>query len=66
MAQIIRPLAWETPYAVGAALRSKKKKKKEDPGFSGQHRVPLFLGENLEVENLSMRHAGMKSSGNRS
>ena len=25
----IRPLAWESPYAVGAALKKKKKKKKK-------------------------------------
>ena len=25
---LIRPLAWEIPYAVGVALKSKKKKKK--------------------------------------
>ena len=27
-AALIQPLAWEPPYAVGAALKSKKKKKK--------------------------------------
>ena len=26
---LIRPLAWETPYAAGAALKKKKKRKKE-------------------------------------
>ena len=26
---LIRPLAWESPYALGAALKSKKKKEKE-------------------------------------
>ena len=26
----IRSLAWETPYAAGAALKSKKKKEKEE------------------------------------
>ena len=26
----IRPLAWEHPYAAGAALKGKKKKKKEE------------------------------------
>ena len=26
---LIRPLAWEPPYAAGAALKSKKKKKKD-------------------------------------
>jgi len=25
----IRPIAWELPYATGAALKSKKKKKKD-------------------------------------
>ena len=28
VALMIRPLAWELPYAVGAALKEKKKKKK--------------------------------------
>ena len=27
---LIRPLAWEPPYAVGAALKRTKKKKKKD------------------------------------
>ena len=27
---LIRPLAWEPPYAMAAALKSTKKKKKED------------------------------------
>ena len=26
---LIRPLAWELPYAIDAVIRSKKKKKKE-------------------------------------
>ena len=26
----IRPLAWETPYAMGVALKRKKKKKEEE------------------------------------
>ena len=28
-AALIKPLAWEVPYAKGAALKRKKKKKKE-------------------------------------
>ena len=36
-ASLIRSLAWELPYAVGAALKSKKKKKKVKMG------VPLWL-----------------------
>ena len=28
----IRPLAWELPYAMGAALKRQKKKKKEEEG----------------------------------
>ena len=27
---LIRPLAWETPYPVGAALEDRQKKKKEE------------------------------------
>ena len=30
----IRPLAWETPYAAGVALKKKKKKKKKRPILS--------------------------------
>ena len=30
---LIRPLAWEPPYAVDAALKEKKKKKKEYANF---------------------------------
>ena len=29
VAALIRPLAWELPYAVGTALKSKRKKKKK-------------------------------------
>ena len=29
---LIRPLAWEPPYAVGAAQEIAKKKKKKEPG----------------------------------
>ena len=31
----IRPLAWETPYAPGAALENTKKKKKKSVSQSG-------------------------------
>ena len=30
VAALIRPLAWELPYAAGVALRSKKKKKEKE------------------------------------
>ena len=30
---LIRPLAWELPYATGAALKSKKKKKIKNPVY---------------------------------
>ena len=33
---LIGPLAWELPYATGAALKSIKKKKNEDESVSGQ------------------------------
>ena len=32
-AALIQPLAWELPYAVGAAFKSKKKKKKTGKKF---------------------------------
>ena len=31
----IRPLAWEPPYAAGAALKKRKKKKDESVGLDG-------------------------------
>ena len=34
---LIRPLAWELPYATGTALKSKKKKKKKKKGFPLWH-----------------------------
>ena len=31
---LIQPLAWELPYAAGAALRKKKKKEEEEEGVA--------------------------------
>ena len=36
---LIRPLAWETPYAMGAAPKRQKKKKKK----KGQKKTPISL-----------------------
>ena len=51
----IRPLAWEPPYAVGMALRSKKKKiPREDTDCHGQHhplrKVVTFMAP-IELTN---------------
>ena len=35
----IRPLAWETPYATGAALKRQKDKKKYTPIMAQQKRI---------------------------
>ena len=34
---LIGPLAWELPYAVGAALKRKKERKKKEEAFSFQY-----------------------------
>ena len=39
---LIRPLAWEPPYATGAALEEKKKKKKKGKTLSFNYIVVLF------------------------
>ena len=44
----IRPLAWEPPYAAGAALRKDKKKKKKDCMYYLnflQHAAMILLSE---------------------
>ena len=45
-AALIRPLAWEPHYAVGAALKTKKQKKQKKPFFihvfSGYPRPEVF------------------------
>ena len=46
----IRPLTWEPPYAVGAALekiKKKKKKKKREREKEGKDPVELELGSDL-------------------
>ena len=37
----IRPLAWEPPYAAGAALKKKKKKRQTDRGKM----APIYNGQ---------------------
>ena len=37
----IGPIAWESPYAVGAALEKTKKKKEEDDSEAENHRSVL-------------------------
>ena len=41
---LIRPLAWEPPYAAGEALKKKKKKKKPYSSFS-----PRYAKSNLSL-----------------
>ena len=47
----IRPLAWESPYAAGAALKSKKIKNKikEFLSFWGPNNIPLCLDHILFI-----------------
>ena len=46
-AALIRPLAWEIPYAMGAALKEKggKKKKKKKEGQVGASGPQTLMGE---------------------
>ena len=39
----IQPLAWELPYAMGAALKSKKKKGKENAKVFSKVVVPFCI-----------------------
>ena len=43
----IRPLAWESPYAVGAVLKRQKKKKKEKKGKFRPRAVLNILAKGL-------------------
>jgi len=49
---LIRPLAWETPYAVGVALKKKTKDKKkpknknQKTGKQNYNEVPSHSGQN--------------------
>ena len=42
----IRPLAWELPYAEGAALKSKKQKRQQQRGRVFWHQVQDVFSEN--------------------
>ena len=46
---LIRGLAWEPPYAVGVALKEKKKKKKIKPPKNKEMGSSPFLGEKCSV-----------------
>ena len=53
----IQPLAWESPYAVGAALKSqKKKKKKKKIGGWDLHPSKKKLPKDKPVSNSSVAH----------
>ena len=52
-APLIRPLAWERPYAVGVVLKSKKKKKNE-PYFQAFHYPAKLMKE--FYEHLYIHH----------
>ena len=43
-AALIRPLAWEPPYAMGAALNIKEKKKKKKKKLELRHVTPFDKG----------------------
>ena len=49
---LIRPLAWELPYAMGMALKSRKKKKKKS-----QYCGLVYYGktERKEKENMTVK-----------
>ena len=48
---LIRPLAWELPYAVGVALKSERKKEKRT--FKNKRKkIVTFTEESKNVENI--------------
>ena len=49
---LIRPLAWEPPYAVGAALKSKKRKKVH---FNSKIFIILCLKNNFKFKDLFIK-----------
>ena len=46
-AALIRPLAWDLPYAAGAGIKKKKKKKKKisPPKVKGRQEMNLIAGD---------------------
>ena len=38
---LIQPLAWEPPYAVGAALEMSKRQKKKEENVKGRHDIEM-------------------------
>ena len=54
---LIRPLAWEPPCAMGAALKKQKTKKKRSPFFKTQIAVtiPLLLLPYIRVYSMQQR-----------
>ena len=60
----IRPLAWEAPYAAGAALKSKKKKKKIPQSlFTFSTTLGIFASSSARIQhdyiNDSNIHTGV-------
>ena len=52
----IRPLAWEPPYATGAALKRQKKKKRFKKKKKKQNMLSLFLHDLFyKYENINQR-----------
>ena len=56
----IRPLAWELPYAIGAALKSKRKKKKSKQNKQ-TYRLGIISNRNLLITVLHIRKSKIKS-----
>ena len=52
----IRPLAWEPPYTVGAALektkRQKKKKEEKEKKKEKKERIPIYLSIVNKTKNI--------------
>ena len=55
---LIRPLPWETPFAMGAALKAKKKKKKKKKTAKiDKLKVILYLTQYIQtIINLTYNH----------
>ena len=56
----IRPLAWEPPYAVGAALekvkRQKKKKKKKKKKSNPTWNLSVLKRQNFQIQTHNISH----------
>ena len=63
-AALIRPLAWEPPYAAGAAIKRKRKEKRKKLGHRNAMHFVIALpgGSSLEFSHHTPRSLGLKDT----